>query len=746
MTGVTDAAVSAAELERHTQLFDIGGMSCQSCAGRVQRTLSDQPGVDGATVNLALGRARVSLDPRLADLATLERAVRDAGFEIGVHVIGSADQTPAERAEVEARAQRSRALLAGLLTLPVVALAMLGLGGQIGRLLQALLAFPVVFGLGAQFHRNALRRARDWSANMDSLISLGTLAAYGYSLAALFSGEPVFFETAAVIVSFILLGRYLEARARGRASDAVSKLLALTSREARVLREGPGGDPLEVRVPVDELLPGDRVVVRPGERIPSDAIVEDGHSSLDESLLTGESLPVDRGPGDAVIGGSINRSGRLVLEVTRVGEETRLAQIVRVVEEAQTAQAPVERLVDRISAVFVPVVLSIAGITLGGWLWVDATLAEALTHAVAVLIIACPCALGLATPTAILVGTGRGAELGILFKGPEAFERAREVDTVIFDKTGTLTHGEMSLSDVVTGSGVESDELLRLVASLEAASEHPVAQAIVQAAAQRGLEQLPVDGFESRAGRGVIGRVAGELLVIGRPELLEAEGLKLSSRLQQAMEEIQTAGRSAIAAGRNGEVIGILGVSDTPRENSLAVVRELLGRGIGVAMITGDNAGAAQAVARAVEIESVLSEVYPEDKASEVQRLQGGGRVVAFVGDGINDAPALTAADLGIAVGGGTDIAAEAADVVLLSGDASRVPLALRLGKRGFRTLAQNLGWALLYNAAAIPLAALGFLNPMIAAGCMAASSVSVVTNSLRLRGFAADEGGQGAP
>jgi heavy metal translocating P-type ATPase len=740
MTGVAEAAGSAAELERQTELFDIGGMSCQNCAGRVQRTLAGQPGVESATVNLALGRARVSLDPGLTDVSALQEAVRQAGYEIDVHVIGAADETPTERAEAEARAQRSRALLAGLLTIPIVVLAMLNLAGETGRLLQGLLAFPVVFGFGAQFHRNALQRARAGSANMDSLISLGTLAAFGYSVTALLSGEPVFFETSAVIVSFILLGRYLEARARGRASDAVSKLLALTSRDAVVLREGPDGADLEVRLPVEELLPGDRVVVRPGERIPSDAIIEDGHSSLDESLLTGESLPVDRGPGEAVIGGSINREGRLVLEVTRVGEETRLAQIVRVVEEAQTAKAPVERLVDRISAVFVPVVLVVAGVTLGGWLLAEATLADALTRAVAVLIIACPCALGLATPTAILVGTGRGAELGILFKGPEAFERAREVDTVVFDKTGTLTHGAMSLSDVVPCPGVEGDDLLRLVASLEAASEHPVAQAIVEAATAQGLQLLAVEGFESRPGRGVIGRVAGELLVVGRPELLEAEGLKLEPRLQQSMEEIQARGCSAIAAGRGGEVIGILGVSDTPRESSSAVVRELRQRGIGVSMVTGDNAGAAQAVARAVEIERVLSGVHPEDKAREVQRLRAEGGVVAFVGDGVNDAPALTAADLGVAVGGGTDIAAEAADVVLLSGDASRVPLALRLGRRGFRTLAQNLGWALLYNAAAIPLAALGFLNPMLAAGCMAASSVSVVTNSLRLRGFAADE------
>lgn len=710
-----------------SQLLDVEGMTCQGCAGHVQRTLSSHPGVVNATVNLALARARIETDAGFRGLEELEAAVGAIGYQIHPRQLASRAATPADLANRDVRLQGRRAAFAGAFSAPVFVLGMLGLGGEAGRLVQWLLATPVVFIFGLQFHRVALERARVWTANMDTLVSLGTLSAYGYSIWALATGHAVFFETAAVIVSFILLGRYLEARARGRACESISMLMELGPAHVSVVRDGE-----ETRVGVADLLPGDLFVVRPGERVATDGVVEEGSSSFDESMLTGESLPVDHGPGDGVVGGAVNRQGRVLVRATRVGEETRLAQIIQVVEEAQAGRAPVQRLVDRISAVFVPVVLSVAAITLVGGVLAGLTAELALQNAVAVLVIACPCALGLATPTAILVGTGRGAELGVLFKGGETFERARSIDTVVFDKTGTLTRGEMELTDVLSDSA--GAELLARAASVESASEHPIARAVVDGARQRGGSLNPVVDFESFVGLGVSGRVEGVEVAVGGLALMQQRGVAISSRWRDAQTDLERKGRTTFLVAWAGEVQGVIGVADAPRATAAEVVRELRSEGIEVAMVTGDNEGTARAVADQLGIERVIAGALPEAKAREIRRLRESGRVVAFVGDGINDAPALIEADLGIAMGGGTDIAKESGDVVLLSGDPKQLPLALRIGRRGFRTIAQNLAWALVYNSAAIPIAAFGLLNPMVAAAAMAASSVSVVANSLRLR------------
>jgi cation-transporting ATPase V/Cu+-exporting ATPase len=539
----------------------------------------------------------------------------------------------------------------------------------------------------------------------------------------------VFFETAGMIVTLILLGRFFEARAKGRASHAITRLLALGAKQARLVRDGE-----EVMVDPLELAPGNTVIVLPGEKIPADGSIEEGTTALDESMLTGESKPVDKAAGDPVYTGTVNQHGRLRVTVTAVGPNTALAHIARLVEEAQATKAPVQRLVDRISGVFVPVVIVISLSVLAAWLIIDGDVAQALTNAVAVLIIACPCALGLATPTAIMVGSGRGAELGILFKGADVFEHSREIGTVLFDKTGTLTRGAMTLTDLETDE--DEERFLHLVGSLEAGSEHPIGRAIALGAEERDLVLGDVAGFQALRGLGAVGVVDGAEVVAGRPKLLADRGLQIPGRLLDALERIERTGHTAFLAGWDGEVRGAVGVADSLREGAEHAVAELHRLGISTAMITGDSRGTAEAIAAQVGIESVLPEVLPEDKAAEVSRLQAAGGSVAFVGDGINDAPALVAAHVGMAIGSGTDVAVEAGDVVLMSGDPMAAVTALRLARTTFRTIRQNLFWAFAYNTAAIPLAALGFLSPMIAAGAMAVSSVSVVTNSLRLRRF----------
>ncbi len=715
--------------------FEVDGMTCAACATRIERVLGKQDGVDGAAVNFAGARATIRPGANV-DADALRAAVQKIGYDI--RVVSDEERTDmVAKYSEEERTQWRRFWWSAGLSIPLMALAMLGpMDATWSRLVQWALATPVVFVMGAQFHRVALKQARTLGASMDTLISLGTLVAYGYSVWAVFAGEHVFFETAGMITTLILLGKSFEARAKGRASNAIRALLELGARQANILRDGR-----EITVAVESLIPGDQMVVRPGEKVPTDGVIVDGVSSLDESMLTGESLPVDKATGDDVYGATVNQHGRLVIRATRVGSETALAQIVRMVEDAQASKAPVQRLADRVSAVFVPTVILIAIGTAAVWLALDNPFTDALRAAVAVLIIACPCALGLATPTAIMVGSARGAELGVLFKNAEVFERSRAVDTVVFDKTGTLTTGMMSLVDVETSA--DESTFLRLVGSVEAWSEHPIGRAVALGVEERGVELIPVSDFEAVSGHGVVGTVDGVRVVVGKPKLAADQGLAVSDRWLDRMAELEASGRTAFVAGWDGSAQGVIAVADVVRDTSSSSVSRLGLMGVDTAMITGDNLRTAEAIARQVGIDRVMAEVLPGDKADEVARLQASGSLVAFVGDGINDAPALTRADLGLAIGTGTDVAIESGDVVLMSGNPELAATAIGLARRTFRTIKENLFWAFFYNVAAIPLAALGFLDPMIAAAAMAFSSVSVVTNSLRLKRWSPDSIGR---
>ena len=693
------------ETPRDRVELGLEGMTCASCAARIERKLNKLEGVH-ASVNFATERAAVAFDPDRVDVEALIAAVEQTGY--GAHPAGT------DRSEREDDLAVRLLVSLGLMV-PVALLAMvaaLQFGGW--KWLALVLATPVVFWGGWQFHRAALANARHLAATMDTLISLGTVAAWGWSTVVLFGGlqADVYFEVAAVITVLVLLGRYLEQRARRRSGDAIRALLELGAKEARVFR---GGD--EVLVPADELQIGDRYVVRPGEKLPADGVVVEGASALDQSLLTGESVPVEVEPGDEVVGATVNTYGRLVVRATRVGADTALAQIARLVEEAQTGKAPVQRLADRVAAVFVPVVIVLAVATLGGWLLAGGSASRAFTAAVAVLIIACPCALGLATPTALLVGTGRGAQLGVLIKGPEILEQTRRITTVVLDKTGTVTEGALELADVVPLNGASRAEVLRLAGAVESASEHPVAHAVAPAA-RAELGTLPqVAAFGNEPGVGVEGRVDGTLVRVGR-------------------------GDGAIAVSWDGRERAHLVVRDAARPTSAQAVDELKQLGLTPVLLSGDSREATARVAADVGIERVIAEVYPADKAAEVRRLQEQGEVVAMVGDGVNDAPALAQADLGVAIGTGTAAAIEASDLTLVSGDLRAAVDAIRLARRPLATIKGNLFWAFAYNVAAIPLAAAGLLNPMIAAGAMAFSSVFVVTNSLRLRRFRSSRGG----
>jgi cation-transporting ATPase V/Cu+-exporting ATPase len=595
------------------------------------------------------------------------------------------------------------------------------------------LTLPVQFVIGWPFLREAARRARRLTANMDTLISIGTLAAFSYSTVVyLQGGHDLYFEASAMIIAFLVLGRYFEARAKGRAGKAIRSLLELGAKEARVIDD----DGSERMVPIEQVHAGDLLRIRPGEKIPADGEVVDGASAVDESMLTGESLPVEKAPGDRVAGATVNTSGALTVRATAVGAESALAQIVRLVEEAQAGKARVQRLADRISAIFVPVVIGIAIVTFSVWWLALGQPVQGLVAAVAVLIIACPCALGLATPTAIMVGTGRGADLGILIKSVETLERTRTITTVVFDKTGTLTRGEMALTDVLPGAAVDEDDLLRRAGAVEADSEHPIGSAIAAAARARVGALPSASGFAALTGHGVRADVDGVTVWVGRRKLLAEAGLLLPEALENAVEALESQGRTAVIAGWDGEARGVLAVADTVRDEARTVVGQLHDMGLEVAMITGDNSRTAEAIAGSVGIDRVLAEVLPADKQQEVARLQAQGEIVAFVGDGVNDAPALVQADLGIAIGTGTDVAIESSDLTLLRGDLAGVATAIELSRRTYRTIVQNLFWAFAYNTAALPLAALGLLNPVIAGAAMAFSSVSVVGNSLRLRRF----------
>ncbi|MEV8309112.1 heavy metal translocating P-type ATPase [Streptomyces flavidovirens] len=741
--------------------LSIGGMTCASCAARIEKKLNRMDGVY-ATVNYATAKAKVSYvdGVAVADLiATVEKTGYTAERPAPPAAAPTTQDTAAERRpgdDPQLVSLRQRLLVSLALSLPVVLLAMVPfLQFDNWQWLSLTLAAPVVAWGGLPFHRATWTNIRHGAATMDTLVSVGTLAAFGWSLWALFFGHAgmpgmrhgfeltatqrtdgastIYLEVAAGVVTFILLGRYLEAKAKRKAGSALRALMELGSKDVTVLRGGT-----EVRIPVDALTVGDHFVVRPGEKIATDGTVTEGTSAVDASMLTGESLPVDVTVGDTVTGATVNASGRIVVEATSVGADTQLARMARLVEDAQNGKAQVQRLADRVSAVFVPVVLLIALGTLVTWLLVTDDPTASFTAAVAVLIIACPCALGLATPTALMVGTGRGAQLGILIKGPEVLESTRRVDTVVLDKTGTVTTGRMELQDVVTAPGTDASLLLRLAGALEHASEHPVAQAVAAGAARRTGPLPDVEKFENVPGLGVRGLVDGHEVLVGRAALLAEAGVELPPELADAKEAAEARGCTAMAVAWDGSARGVLTVADAVKETSAEAVARLRELGLTPVLLTGDNRAVAESVARAVGIDpgDVYAEVLPQDKADVVRRLQAEGRSVAMVGDGVNDAAALATADLGLAMGTGTDAAIEAGDLTLVRGDLRVAADAILLSRRTLGTIKGNLCWAFGYNVAALPLAAAGLLNPMIAGFAMAFSSVFVVTNSLRLRTF----------
>jgi Cu+-exporting ATPase len=742
--------MAAAETERLE--LPVEGMTCASCANRIERNLNELDGVD-ATVNFATESAAVTFDPAAVEPEQLLGAVEAAGYRAQLPTAPAAEPPDDDH---ELSSLRNRLIASTVLSIPILALAMIPpLQFDNWQWLSLQLATPVVLWAAWPFHHAAWQNLRHGQATMDTLISLGTLAAYGWSVVALFflgAGDPdmrmdfqlipdqgagteeIYFEVAAVVTTFILAGRYFETRAKRRAGGALKALLELGAKEATVLDD----DGRERSMPVEELEVGRLFVARPGEKIATDGEIVEGRSAIDESLLTGESVPVEVVPGDQVIGATINAGGRLLVRATRVGSDTALAQIGRLVTEAQTGKAPVQRLADRVSGIFVPIVIGLAVATLGFWLGSDASTPYAFTAAVAVLIIACPCALGLATPTALLVGTGRGAQLGLLIKGPEVLESTHRIDTIVLDKTGTVTTGKMTLESITTAPGVDEDEAMRIVGSLERASEHPIARAIAAAAEDR-VGALPVpESFQNREGVGVEGVVEGHLAVAGRRALLADWMFAISPELERAMNEAEDRGRTAILAGWDGEARGVFVVADRPKPGAADAIARLRVLGLRPVMLTGDNHTTAEAVAAEVGIDEVIAEVLPGEKADVVGRLQAEGHVVAMVGDGINDSPALAQANLGLAIGTGTDVAIEASDLTLVSGDLRGAPDAIRLARRTLVTIKSNLFWAFAYNVAALPLAMTGYLNPIIAAAAMAVSSAFVVSNSLRLRRFEA--------
>ncbi|APR78700.1 Lead, cadmium, zinc and mercury transporting ATPase [Minicystis rosea] len=754
------AAVHDEDAEGALCELPIQGMTCASCVRRVERALLGAPGVMEASVNFATQRARVTYDPRATTPAGLAQIVEAAGYEVPrekpMEAVSRAEAIE-QAQERELSTIRRDFVVAATLTVPLLVVAMShgaipGTGGMLGRWLQLALATPVVFGPGRRFFMLAWAALRHRTADMSTLVSLGVLAAWGYSTVAVLAPGlfphadhgrmvHVYFEAAAAIITFVLLGKLLEARSRRRLTDAVRGLVALVPKTARRVRDGAD----EEEVPVEQLRVGDRIVVRPGERIPTDGEVVRGVSAIDESMLTGESMPVDKKEGSSVFGGTLNQSGALTIRVTRIGGETTLARIVEAVEQAQGSRAPIARLADVVSRSFVPAVIAIAVVTMVVWIVADPSatgIATAIERFVAVLVIACPCALGLATPAAVAVGTGRGAELGVLVKGGAALEAASHVDTVLLDKTGTLTAGSPALTDVITVPGVDADELLSLVASVETASEHPVARAVVSGAREAGVSLREVSDFVMDPGYGVEGRVAGSLVRIGTSAWLGRAFIETAA-LEAEADRVAGLGRTPFFVAVDGKLAGLVAVADRPTDEAKAAVLHLKRLGVEVAMVTGDRLRAARAVADELGISHVFAEVHPEEKARIVAEERARGRIVAMVGDGINDAPALAGAHVGVAVGSGTDIAVAAADIALLRGGIAALPTALLLARRTLRTIRQNLFWAFIYNVVGIPIAAGALyahtgwlLSPALASAAMSLSSVSVLTSSLRLRRF----------
>lgn len=752
-------AVNPSDTERID--LPVTGMTCAACAARIERSLSRAPGVEEASVNLATERATVRFDPALTGVDQIVGTIRDAGYDAIIPAArSSARETTDEHDRIHRQQYeklRFKFILATVLALPVLAIAMSH--GRISALdfpgarwLQLVLTTPVVLYAGAQFYRGAWAALRHRSADMNTLIALGTGSAYVYSLVALVTGmrdtmgmpAPVYFEAAAVIIALILLGRMLEARAKGRTSEAIKRLIGLQAKTATILQGGR-----EVEVPIESVMPGNIIIVRPGEKIPVDGVVREGMSAVDESMLTGESLPADKTAGDTVFGGTINRTGSFHFEATKVGRETMLARIVEMVEKAQGSKAPIARLADRVSGIFTPVVLSIAIATFAAWFVLapaETRFSLALVNFVSVLIIACPCALGLATPTAIMVGTGAGAEHGILVRSGESLETAHRISTVVLDKTGTVTRGVPVVKEAIEVA-LPVESMLTFAAAAERGSEHPVARAIVRAADDRRMELPTATGFQALPGQGMQASVEGHTVVIGNSALIVSRGIAIDG-IQEKMDVIAQRGETPIIVTVDGAVAGLIAIADEVRAKSKQAIEDLQRMGIDVVMLTGDNERTARAIAREVGIDNVRAEVLPAGKAAEVKRLRDGGGIVAMVGDGINDAPALAEADVGIAVGTGTDVAIEASDMTLLKGDLRRVVTAIRLSRATMSTVKQNLFWAFIYNILGIPIAA-GILYPMtgwllspvLASAAMSLSSVSVLSNSLRLRAFKATAG-----
>jgi len=728
----------------------IEGMTCASCANRVERKLNAVDGVR-ATVNYATEKASVEFEPGAVDPGQLVGAVEAAGYR----AVLSSEEPPQPAEEDPTTPLRRRLLISAVLSLPVLLLSMIpALQFENWQWLALQLATPVVLWGAWPFHQAAWANLKHATATMDTLISLGTLAAWLWSLYALFIGDAglpgmhmqfslmpssgsgsdeIYLETAAVVTTFILAGRYFEARSKRRAGAALKALLEMGAKEVALL--DARGE--ERRVPIERIAVGDRFLVRPGEKLATDGVVEEGHSALDMSMLTGESIPVEVRPGSEVVGATVNAGGRLVVRASKVGSDTALSQIARLVSEAQTGKAPMQRLADRVSGIFVPVIIGVAAATLGFWLGAGEGADFAFTAAVAVLIIACPCALGLATPTALMVGTGRGAQLGLLLKGPEVLESTREVDTIVLDKTGTVTSGRMDLVGLTLAAGVDREQALRLVGGVEAASEHPIARAIAAAAGAELGSLPPVQDFANREGLGVEGAVEGHSLVVGRPSFLAGRSLVPPAELERARAAAEAHGQTAIAAAWDGKATAVFVVADKVKPTSAEAVGRFKELGLHPVLLSGDNQATVAAVAATVGIEETIAEVLPADKVEAIRRLQSEGRVVAMVGDGVNDAAALAQADLGLSIGTGTDVAIEASDLTLVSGDLRAAADAILLSRATLRTIKQNLAWAFGYNVAAVPLAAIGLLNPVIAAAAMALSSVSVVGNALRLRRFA---------